>query len=69
MKVSTQYNSKIQEAQMEKVYSIEWLLNSVISRASRCKMLSHRTGCSSTPRMSVGFPDAVVVLLCHGTSS
>ena len=69
MKISTKYNSKIQEAQIEKVHSTEWFLNSVISRASRCKMLSRRTGCSSSPRMSVGFSGAVVVLLCHGISS
>ena len=71
MKISTQYNNKIQVAQMEKVYSTEWLLSSVISRASRCKMLSRRTGCSSSRRMPVGFANAVVVhvFLCHGTSS
>ena len=27
MKISTQYNNKIQEAQMEKVHNTEWLLN------------------------------------------
>ena len=54
---------------MEKVHSTEKLLNSVISRASRCKMLSRRIGCSSSPRMSVGFSDVVVVFLCHGNFS
>ena len=49
MKISTQYNIKIQEAQMEKVHSTEKLLNSVISRASRCRVavldVVHHPGC------------------------
>ena len=59
MKIRTQYNNKIQEAQMERFHSTEWL-NAVISRPSRCNMLSRRTVCSSSRRMSIGFSDAVV---------